>query len=558
MSELREILESRGLSTNHAFTDAMVPYYASLGQADEAFEWLSRLSMMPSPGSLTALVKLADHQPNLTERVNEVFRAYCDLTTPLPVMYWSPFLQWAVFMQHMDLPHLATFIQQKLAKNPELSAEDFLPGNTLDHLLMTAMERKNYVLAERITDWARKGTLGPRKLNLRVKAMQLKWRLAGNDLPGAHEAYQNIITEDAERVSSGYSQQSALNEYLRVLCLQRPPDSARLLSVLSTLEDLQVTLEPETVASLAQYLLENDLEYELIDTLSLHAMQFSLHEREVLITTMVDFCLDPLRSTARAWNTYSLLRQYFPDMEREPRVKMMRTFFSRKRPDMGVLVFGHMRGHDNPKMKPTADVYVDVLECLGRCPDLDSLKLVYNMFKMDTNIRPSTRLYNALMMAYTGCGEPFESLEFWREISNSPEGPTYESLTLYFWACEKIGPGVEKANEVWEKMSRLNVDIPLEVFSAYCAAIGSKGNLDTVKKLLLGMDGTVGYYPDSSTLRIIYDSLPNQKLQDELEQFAKASFPQPWEKLVAVIPRKKSLEFVRSKFQYSRVNDLKA
>ena len=218
-----------------------------------------------------------------------------------------------------------------------------------------------------------------------------------------------------------------------------------------------------------------------------------------LINKMLEFCLDTSRSTARAWNTYTLLRQYFPDMKRDPRVKMMHAFFARKRPDMAVLVFGHMRAHDNPEMKPDLDVYVAVLECLGRHPDIDSLKLVHNMFKMDTTIQPTTRLYNAMMMAYTGCGEPFKSLEFWREISNSPEGPTYETLTLFFWTCQKIGPGVEKANEVWEKLMRMNVEIPSEVFSAYCGAMSSKGKLDTVKQLLLGMDGTVGYYPDTAT-----------------------------------------------------------
>ncbi|KAH9432740.1 hypothetical protein MCOR02_007420 [Pyricularia oryzae] len=558
LSELLKILRARGLSTHNSFIDSMVAYHASLGQADDAFLWLGKIPGTPSSNSLLALIKLADQQPNLSNTVTGIFLELCDQKSPLPVSSWSAVLQWALCQQNMDFSNLETFIRTKLAKNKKLQPEELLPGNTLDHLLMAAMDRKQYVLAERITDWALKRVRSERGLPFRAKAMRLEWRLAANDLPGAHEAYQSIITEDLSVLDLGPTQQSALNRYLQVLCSQEVAQSARVLPTLSTLEEHRVHLEPETIGYVAKYLLENDLEYELIDTLSIHATNFSISERTILINKMLEFCLDITRSTARAWNTYTLLRQYFPDMKRDPRVRMMHAFFARKRPDMAVLVFGHMRAHDNPEMKPDLDVYVAVLECLGRHPDIDSLKLVHNMFKMDTTIQPTTRLYNAMMMAYTGCGEPFKSLEFWREISNSPEGPTYETLTLFFWTCQKIGPGVEKANEVWEKLMRMNVEIPSEVFSAYCGAMSSKGKLDTVKQLLLGMDGTVGYYPDTATLRIIYDGLPNQTLQDEFENFALHRFPDTWNELVTVIPRKKSRELVRSKFRYSRVHDMKA
>ncbi|TLS27332.1 hypothetical protein PpBr36_04686 [Pyricularia pennisetigena] len=558
LTELLEILRARGLSTHKSFTDSMVIYHASLGQADDAFLWLRKVPGTPSSNSLLALIKLADQQPDQLNRVRMFFFEQCDRPTPLPVSCWSAVLQWALFQNNMDCAHLESFIRTKLAKNKNLPPEEFLPGNTLDHLLIAAMDRKQYVLAERITDWAMNRVRTQRGLSFRAKAMRLEWRLAGNDLPGAHEAYNSIMNEDLNGLELGPTQALALNRYLQVLCSQEVAHSVRVLPTLSTLEEYRVNVEPETIACVATYLLENDLEYELIDTLSIHATNFGLSERTILINRMLQFCLDPARSTARAWNTYTLLRQYFPDMKREPRVKMMHSFFARKRPDMAVLIFGHMRAHDNPEMKPDLDVYVAVLEYLGRYPDLDSLKLVHNMFKMDTTIEPTTRLYNAMMMAYTGCGEPFKSLEFWREISNSPEGPTYETLTIFFWTCQKIGPGVEKANEVWEKLMRMNVEIPPEVFAAYCGAMSSKGKLDTVKQLLLGMDGIVGYYPDTATLRIIYDGLPNQTLQDEFEKFAEQRFPDTWTELVTVIPRKKSHEFVRSKFKYSRVHDMKA
>ncbi|KAI6383120.1 hypothetical protein MCOR25_000306 [Pyricularia grisea] len=558
LSEFLNILRSRGLSSHNQFIDSMVAYHALLGQADDAFLWFGKIPGTPSNNTLLALIKLADQQPGLTKTVKKFFVELCCQTAPLPVSIWSAVLQWALYHEHMKVTDLESFIRGKLAKNKKLPPEELLPGNTLDHLLMAAMDKKHYVLAERITDWALKRARGVRGLPPRTKAMRLEWRLAGNDLPGAHEAYQSIITEDLNSLDLGPTQESALNRYLQVLCSQDVVHSVRVLPTLSTLEEHRVNLEAETIACVTRYLLENDLEYELIDTLSIHAINFSVSERTILINRMLEFCLDTSRSTARSWNTYTLLRQYFPDMKKDPRVKMMYAFFARKRPDMAVLVFGHMRAHDNPEMKPDLDVYVGVLECLGRHPDLDSLKLVHNMFKMDTTIEPTTRLYNAMMMAYTGCGEPWKSLEFWREISTSPEGPTYETLILFFWTCQKIGPGVEKANEVWDKLMRMNVEIPREVFSAYCGALSSKGKLDAVKKLLLGMDGTLGYYPDTATLRIIYDGLPNQTLQDQFEEFAFQRYPDTWNELITVIPRKKSREFVRSKFKYSRVHDMKA
>lgn len=541
----------------------MTSFYAKRGDADAVFEWYHKAKCEPFEPTLLGLMRFARRHPEAAGRVNEIFTKLCgNPQIPPPRHTWDVILQWAVSVLGKDVDG----IDQTVNLLP--ATVNYPDTDTLNKMLETAIDMQNPALAERFWLWSiRRGI----PHDMRSRALQLEYRLAANDFVGAHSAMEALVAfprehdhgqeeyleeEESTRRGGpsffdGYSL-SVLNKYIRALC----PDLAqgqKLLSVLGQVEEFEVTLEPETTAELCIHFLKSDQLYELMDTLSLHALQYSLEERAVVRDALVKYCLDGANSTARVWDGYTLLREYFPDTNRASRVELMDAFFGkRKRPDMAVLVFGHMRAQENPAIRPDAAVYTRALEQLGRHPDRESLGTVHNMLKMDTMIQPDTKLYNALMMAYTGCGDPETSLEFWREISGSPDGPTYDSLAIFFWTCEKLPFGDERAGEVWAKMMRMEVEVPPYVFGAYCGAVAGNGDFEAVKKLFKEMKGIVGYYPDNSMLRISYNALPNQELQDSFEEWAKQEFPELWAKLEAEVPRSKDSIVARSEFRKPR------
>ena len=177
-------------------------------------------------------------------------------------------------------------------------------------------------------------------------------------------------------------------------------------------------------------------------------------------------------------DAYSLLRQFFPELETEYRVSIMDTFFDRKRADMACHVFGHMRAHKNPEHRPTKESYTRFFEGIGRSPDLESLRTAHNMLKMDTAVTPDTLVYNGLMIGYTACDLGYRALDFFKEITASAEGPSYQSLEIVFRACEVTPSGDGPARELWDKLLRMEIDVPPEVYAAYVAARAAHGHVD--------------------------------------------------------------------------------
>jgi hypothetical protein len=245
--------------------------------------------------------------------------------------------------------------------------------------------------------------------------------------------------------------------------------------------------------------MNNDEQYEVIDTLSLHTVHYSWDERALVSKAFVRFCLDGANSTARVWDAYALLRQFFPDTALEDRVKIMDGFFDRKRADMACLVFGHMRQHSNPIYRPTLDTYIRCFEGIGRSPDPEGLRMVHNMLKMDTTIQPSTQLYNALMIAFTACEEPHRALDYWKDIDNSAEGPSYQSLEIVFRAYEILPFGDKPAKQLWEKLHRMDIELPANVVTAYAAALAYHSHIEEAQKILEEMEADIGQRPDILT-----------------------------------------------------------
>ena len=81
------------------------------------------------------------------------------------------------------------------------------------------------------------------------------------------------------------------------------------------------------------------------------------------------------------------------------------------------------------------------------------------------------------------------------DITESAEGPSYASLAIVFWACELLPFGDRTARAVWQKVQRMDLEVPPDVFWSYCGAIAGNGHLEEAIRLIRGMDASVGYGP---------------------------------------------------------------
>ncbi|KAK8042303.1 Complex I intermediate-associated protein 84 [Apiospora rasikravindrae] len=412
----------------------------------------------------------------------------------------------------------------------------------MNALIEAGIEKGDVYLAERLTTLVSKLGLEPDR---QFYSQQIDYRVTANDLDGAFTAYRSL-----QNFKSDKDDWPALNRLIRALCVDLSPRHESILEITSFLEEQHVNLEPETVVSICMAFLKNDEQYEVIDTLSLHTIHLNLQERQSICQAFVDYCMDKSNSTARVWDAYALIRQFFPDVKLESRVLIMDAFYDRRRPDMACQVFGHMRQHSNPNFRPKAETYVRCLEGLGRCPDAESLRMVHNMLKMDTTVHLTTAVYNALMIAYTACDDVDRALDYWKEISRSQEGPTYQSLEIVFRAYEFSPFGVEAAQSLWGKVRKMEIEIPANVYTAYAGVLGAHSQLEQAKELLENMETEVHQRPQPITLAVVYNALGNDDLKGDFEAWAKEQFPHVWSSLEKT-RRKRDAEGLM-RFQISR------
>ncbi|ROV89014.1 hypothetical protein VSDG_08729 [Cytospora chrysosperma] len=525
-----------GFDYSAEFHETMTSFYAGVDKNSEGelrswFEKPIAGSATPRPDSYMALIKFSSRTGCQPEWLKKAMQKLCDSNPPKS--WWDVILRWAIY-QGRDIEHLKHMIDVMVQSN--LGDESIRPdARTINGLIATATDNKNSLLAERINGLLTDLGLRP---DATTYALLLEARIAGKDAIGASSAFDDLI-HCSLLVGKPIT---VINQYIRYLCSEVPVDYMQILNVLSHIEGRELDLEPETVVDLCLTFFKNDNTHEVIDTLSLHIQQFSMTDRQVVQQGLIDYVLDQNNSTARAWNGYSLLRQFFPEVSREERVKLMEGFFERKRADMACYVFGHMRAHINDDMRPNLDTYIACLEGLGACPDLESLQMVHNMFKMDVMIQPVTKLYNAFMIAYTACGEPSRAFDFWKQISTSIEGPSYSSLSIVLRTCQVLPFGDEKAKVIWDRMQRMEIDIPLHVYESYVVMNAGQAHLDEVKGLLTAMPTHYGKEPDWYTLVEIFNALPNPDLQEEYKTWVASELPEAGQPLLKAHKTIKTIE----------------
>ncbi|KXH38225.1 pentatricopeptide repeat domain-containing protein [Colletotrichum nymphaeae SA-01] len=512
--------EKLGLPFTASFHEVMTTFFAKKDNVLETKKWFLRPAHNtehPSPRSFKEILHFSVRN-NQRGWTAPIFKKLVDANPSKE--HWDVIYQWAVLSMGKGLDDIKGMFDVVARHNPDDSA--FLPDTqTINGLLEVAIEKNDPYLADRLVSFASELDIRP---DATTYLLQMDFKIRAKDLSGARAAYMQLPKAEL----NGEDDLPLINKYLQALCYQANPNSTAIREMLDILEDRIVTLDPETVVALCTVFLKNDQQFEIIDTLSLNVFQHSNEQRRSIRDAFVAYCLDKKNSTARVWDAYCILRQFFQETSVASRLLLMDAFFDRNRSDMAVHVFGHMRQHVNPTFHPKSEAYIQCLEGMGRCPGLDSTKLVHNMLKMDTKIQPSTKIFNALMIAYGACRKPSIALEYWQDIVRSSEGPSYNSLEIVFSLCEIKAFGDQIARDIWKKIEKMEVDVPPAVFASYCGGLAGNGNLQEVQSTIRTMKRAVGYGPDAMTLGIPFNTLPGQGLQREFEAWAKKQFPEEW------------------------------
>ena len=481
---------SEGFGCENFYHQVMATFYALRDDVPNTKKWYDVIAAnaVPSPTTMSAMLKFSIRNNEL-DWCKMVFRDVLDRNPTKST--WDILFQWAAGALGKGVEDVERMIEVMTRHNSDdISIRP--DAETINGLVELAMSSNDPYLAERYIALGMKYGIRP---NAQTFLLQLNYRVSAGDLTGAQAAYDSLRSEEV--VSN--SDLPAINKYIRALCASKVNHYDRVVSICSDLDERNVRLEPDTVSAICMmYLSRSELD-DVLDTLQANVFHYTLAERASILNTFVTYCLDRKNSTTNVWEAYNIFRHVFQETPVETRTQMMNEFFARKRSDMACHVFGHMRQHIRKEFRPVLDTYIDCFRGIARCNDKESLDMVHNMFKMDSSIEPNTKLYNSLMMAYTQCDESDRALDFWDDITNSREGPSYESLELVFKACQEQPFGDRTARDVWSKMRRMEIEVTREVFVAYIGALAGQGKMEEAEEMVESAEKDLGLKPDVLT-----------------------------------------------------------
>ncbi|KAJ5349730.1 hypothetical protein N7541_007457 [Penicillium brevicompactum] len=326
------------------------------------------------------------------------------------------------------------------------------------------------------------------------------------------------------------------NKLITMLCRSEEKDELfhKISSLLDPLFEDNVRLEPETVAALTHLLLyRNDLD-AVSELLRPRLGTYEDSQKAPVRAAIMSFILDTNQSDTDAWNAYEFLRVAFPSTGTVYRTKIMTAFFDRKRSDLAVLVFGHMRQADESARRPKGDTYARCFQGLARTADTTNLDLVHNMLKLDIEVDLTTRILNGLMMAYAACEKPDRSMAIFRQILQSEEGPSQKTITLFFKACEKHHNGAQEAMKLMGKVKKLEITMDRPLYSAYMESLAAQCEFDLACEAINNMEAEIGLPPTSNTIGLFYNAIPYQYWKDEVEKWASEKYPEHWAHLLTM------------------------
>ncbi|CAO2654295.1 Nn.00g110280.m01.CDS01 [Neocucurbitaria sp. VM-36] len=411
-------------------------------------------------------------------------------------------------------------------KNPAL--EVIRPDiETINALVEVSMAKQDPYSAERYIALGEKRGILP---NERTFTMQVQYRISVGDIDGARAAYFNL-----QGSFSGAEQSVAvINQLIQVLCVSKQHHFDELMAMVDDLHERKANFAPETVAALTLLHLRRGEIHDAMDLLQVHAHQYSPAQRVVIQKALLDFILDGETSTADAWDGYQILRNVFPETPRDDRIPIMNEFFARNRSDMACHVFFHMRNHISEAHRANRDVYVAAFTGFARCADAESLELAHNQLKLDMSVDLDTRLRNSLMLAYAATRENKKAIQFWREICESKEGPSYNSIAIAFRSCEGMHWGGEHARSIWKRLKEQDVEIDKTIWTAYMSAIARNHHHDEAQALIETVEEEYGFTPDLHILGSWFNMTASIEKQTHVEEWIKQRYPEVWKEMEAL------------------------
>ncbi|EFQ89027.1 hypothetical protein PTT_14835 [Pyrenophora teres f. teres 0-1] len=398
---------------------------------------------------------------------------------------------------------------------------------TINALVEHCMSKQDPYAAERYIVLGEKRGILPDETTY---TMQMQYRISVGDLDGARAAYFNLqgsFSGDERSVA-------AINLLIQALCSSKQHVFDELMAMVDDLHERKAHFAPETVAALTLLHLRRGEVPDAMDLLQIHAHQYSPAQRRIIQKTLLTFILDGETSTADAWDGYQMLRNVFAETPRDERILIMKEFFARNRSDMACHVFFHMRNHVSPAHNANKDVYVAAFVGFARCADAESLELAHNQLKLDLNVDMDTKLRNSLMLAYAATGENRKALRFWRDICESKEGPTYNSIAIAFRSCEGMHFGSEHAKSIWKRLKEQDIEIDKTIWTAYMSAVARNHNHDEARELIENVEEEYGFTPDLHILGSWFNCTANSNKQEDVEAWIRQRYPEVWSQMEAL------------------------
>ena len=401
---------------------------------------------------------------------------------------WNTVFLWAA-AKGKGVDEIERMMQVMVRRNEEIGNNERPDIGTINSLVELANVNNDPYTAERYVALGQKWSLQP---NAHTYLLQLEYRIRVGDLDGARSAYSKLQSEEIPADLDI----PLINKLILALCNAKRQDYDAIMSLVEDLSERKGRFEPETVSALSLLHLQREEIHELVDLLHTHTFHYGLEQRSAIRDVFVNFCLDRSNTTSRAWDSYCIIREIFAETEVDTRTRLMREFFERKRSDMASHVFGHMRQYPTKRQRPRLETYAACFEGIGKAADAESLEMVHNMLKLDSEIEPNTRLYNALMLAYTGCGMADRSLDFWGHIVHSREGPSYNSIQIALMACEALPFGDRRAREIWARLQKFGIEVTREIYTAYIGALAGQMSFTEGSDLVEKAESETGFPPD--------------------------------------------------------------
>lgn len=449
------------------------------------------------------------------------------LTGTPPKSVWDAIFVWAAATgKSVDEIGRMLDVMEASTQDGENRQDQLRPDTgTINGLVEMAISKGDPYMAERFLSLGKDRGIHP---DAETFVLQIDYRLSVDDVDGALTAYKNL-----QAIESSFDHDiPAINRLIVALCDSKVHDFDTVMNVAADLSDRRARFEPATVSKLTLVHLDRDEIPDVIDLLNTHAFHYSSAERATIRDALIVYTLDNETPAARAWDSYMITREVFDEVPRELRTRIMSAFLDRKRADIAVHVFNHMRNHTRADTIPDVSTYAAAFTGVAKLRDLDSLELIHNQLKLDYNINLNTYLRNTLLAAYTACGKPRKGLAFWDDMVSSREGPSYNSIHLALRASEISPFGAQKAQDIWLKLRSRNVQLDNALWASYVAALNGNGDVRLAISTLEEAETQGELEVNAFVLGSLFMGAPTPDHQLEVETWARAKYPELWKELL--------------------------